>query len=53
MTKKMIHKLTKKLKSYESLLTTWNRGRLGKYKILKKINKNAFEKSIKKVDKEV
>ncbi len=44
----MTVKLRKKLKSYESKLTTWNRGKLGKYKILKRINRQAYEDSIKK-----
>ena len=44
----MTVKLRKKLKSYESKLTTWNRGKLGKYKILKSMNKQAYEDSIKK-----
>ena len=44
----MTVKLRKKLKSYESKLTTWNRGKFGKYKILKRMNKQAYEDSIKK-----
>ena len=44
----MMVKLRKKLKSYESKLTTWNRGKFGKYKILKKMNKQAYLDSIMK-----
>ena len=44
----MMVKSRKKLKSYESKLTTWNRGKFGKYKILKKINKQAYLDSIMK-----
>ncbi len=44
----MTDKLRKKLKSYESKLTTWNRGKFGKYKILKKMNKQAYRDSIMK-----
>jgi len=40
----------KKLKSYEIDLVTWNRGKHGKYKMLKKINKRAFEKQLKMSD---
>ncbi len=36
----------KLLKEYECSLITWNKGRHGKYKILKKINKKAFNLSI-------
>ena len=41
-------KSRKKLKTYESKLTTWNRGKFGKYKILKKMNKQAYLNSIMK-----
>ena len=44
----MMVKSRKKLKSYESKLTTWNRGKFGKYKILKKMNKQAYHNSIMK-----
>ena len=44
----MMVKSRKKLKSYESKLTTWNRGKFGKYKILKKMNKQAYLNSIMK-----
>tara|TARA_B110000008_G_C16775557_1_gene486369 strand:+ start:514 stop:654 length:141 start_codon:yes stop_codon:yes gene_type:complete len=40
----------KKLKDYEINLVTWNRGKYGKYKILKKINKKAFAKQLKMSD---
>lgn len=33
------------LKKYESVQTTWNKGKFGKYRILKKINKQAFDSS--------
>mgnify|MGYP001272262824 CR=1 len=33
------------LKKYEQTLTTWNKCFLGKYRILKKINKKAFAQS--------
>ncbi len=48
----MTVKSTKNLKPYESVLTTWNRGKLGKYKILKKNNKKAFEDSVVKIHKD-
>jgi len=35
----------KKLKEYETMLVTWNKGRHGKYKILRKNNKKAFNLS--------
>ena len=44
----MMVKLRNNLKSYETKLTTWNRGKFGKYKILKKMNKQAYKDSIKK-----
>ena len=44
----MMVKSRKKLKSYESKLITWNRGKFGKYKILKKMNKQAYLDSIMK-----
>ena len=44
----MMVKSRKKLKTYESKLTTWNRGKFGKYKILKKMNKQAYLDSIMK-----
>ncbi len=44
----MTVKYIKNLKPYESTLTTWNRGKFGKYKILKKINKKAFKDSVVK-----
>ena len=44
----MMVKLRKNHKSYETKLTTWNRGKFGKYKILKKMNKQAYKDSIKK-----
>tara|TARA_B100001013_G_scaffold143580_1_gene84818 strand:+ start:554 stop:688 length:135 start_codon:yes stop_codon:yes gene_type:complete len=34
-------------KDYEIILTTWNKGKFGKYKLLKKNNKIAFDKSTK------
>ena len=34
-------------KDYEITLTTWNKGKFGKYKLLKKNNKIAFDKSTK------
>ena len=37
--------IKKLLKNYESSLTTWNKGKLGKYQLLRKINKKAFELS--------
>ena len=33
-----------KLKPYETKSITWNKGKQGKYKILSKINREAFEK---------
>ena len=36
----------KQLKDYESDHLTWNKGKHGKYKILKKWNKKAFNLSI-------
>ena len=33
------------LKKYESVQTTWNKGKFGKYKILRKINKQAYDLS--------
>jgi|TARA_B100001778_G_C18357392_1_gene524794 hypothetical protein len=36
----------KKLKDYEQAHLTWNKGRYGKYKILKKLNKKAFNSSV-------
>ena len=44
----MTFKLRKKVKSYEAKLTTWNRGKFGKYKILKIMNKKAYRDSIMK-----
>ena len=44
----MMVKSRKKLRSYESKLTTWNRGKFGKYKILKKMNKQAYQDSLMK-----
>ena len=41
-------KQRKKLKSYETKLTTWNRGKFGKYKMLKRMNKQAYQDSIVK-----
>ncbi len=41
----------KLLKDYESSLTTWNKGKLGKYKLLRKINKKAFKRSIVTTEK--
>tara|TARA_X000000368_G_scaffold393361_1_gene358995 strand:- start:92 stop:235 length:144 start_codon:yes stop_codon:yes gene_type:complete len=35
----------KHLKKYELVETTWNKGKFGKYRILKKINKLAFNSS--------
>ena len=35
--------IKKVLKTYESSLITWNKGKLGKYQLLRKINKKAFE----------
>jgi hypothetical protein len=35
--------IKKLLKNYESSLTTWNKGKFGKYQLLRKINKKAFE----------
>ncbi len=35
------------LKDYEITLTTWNKCFLGKYKLLKKINKKAYNESQK------
>jgi|TARA_Y100000389_G_C17440794_1_gene508427 hypothetical protein len=37
------------LKNYESSLTTWNKGKLGKYQILRKINKEAYQRTTKKI----
>ena len=37
----------KNKKDYEIILTTWNKGKFGKYKLLKKNNKTAFNKSTK------
>ena len=34
-----------KLKPYETRSITWNKGKQGKYKILSKINREAFEKA--------
>ena len=34
-----------KLKPYETKSITWNKGKQGKYKILSKINREAFEKA--------
>ena len=34
-----------KLKPYETKSITWNKGKQGKYKILSKINRKAFEKA--------
>ena len=39
------------LKHYESSLTTWNKGKLGKYQILRKINKEAFHRATKTIKK--
>ena len=36
----------KQLKDYECTLVTWNKGKHGKYKKLKKLNKKAFNLSI-------
>ncbi len=47
----MTVKSIKNLKPYESTLTTWNRGKFGKYRILKKINKKAFKDSVVKTHK--
>ncbi len=44
----MTVKSRKKVKSYEAKLTTWNRGKFGKYSILKKLNKQAYYDSITK-----
>tara|TARA_Y100000748_G_scaffold295469_1_gene287253 strand:+ start:2216 stop:2365 length:150 start_codon:yes stop_codon:yes gene_type:complete len=44
----MTVKSRKKVKSYEANLTTWNRGKFGKYKILKKMNKKAYHDSVMK-----
>ena len=33
------------LKPYETKSITWNKGKQGKYKILSKINRKAFEKA--------
>ena len=33
------------LKPYETKSITWNKGKQGKYKILSKINREAFEKA--------
>jgi len=35
------------IKSYEAIETTWNKGKYGKYKLLRKLNKKAFIDSIK------
>ena len=37
----------KDTKDYETILSTWNKGKFGKYKLLKKNNKIAFKKSTK------
>ena len=36
----------KQLKDYERKLVTWNKGKHGKYKKLKKLNKRAFNLSV-------
>ena len=36
----------KQLKDYERKLVTWNKGKHGKYKNLKKLNKRAFNLSV-------
>ncbi|MBT3549433.1 MAG: hypothetical protein HOM30_03805 [Gammaproteobacteria bacterium] len=41
----------KPLKNYELSLTTWNKGRLGKYQLLRKINKKAFKRSLNATQK--
>lgn len=48
----MLVKSRKKLKSYEAKLTTWNRGKFGKYKILKKMNKQAYQDSLMKPEED-
>ena len=35
-----------KLKEYEKNMTTWCKSVLGKYRIMKKLNKDAYKKSI-------
>ncbi len=35
-----------KLKDYEKTMTTWCKSIQGKYKIMKKLNKDAYKKSI-------
>ena len=35
-----------KLKDYEKNMTTWCKSVLGKYRIMKKLNKDAYKKSI-------
>ena len=37
-----------KLKDYEKNMTTWCKSVLGKYRIMKKLNKDAYKKSIAK-----
>ena len=36
-----------KLKDYEKIMTTWCKSVQGKYKIMKKLNKDAYKKSIR------
>ncbi len=36
----------KQLRGYEQAHLTWNKGRFGKYKLLKKLNKKAFKSSV-------
>tara|TARA_B100001996_G_C18349048_1_gene473240 strand:- start:103 stop:255 length:153 start_codon:yes stop_codon:yes gene_type:complete len=37
----------KNIKSYESIEITWNKGKYGKYKLLRTLNKKAFIDSTK------
>lgn len=41
----------KSLKEYESTLTTWNKGKMGKYQLLKRLNKRAFDLSMRSIEK--
>tara|TARA_B100001996_G_scaffold30831_1_gene23425 strand:+ start:1458 stop:1610 length:153 start_codon:yes stop_codon:yes gene_type:complete len=41
----------KNLKNYEFIEITWNKGKYGKYKLLKELNKKAFINSTKSTHK--
>tara|TARA_B100000287_G_scaffold352703_1_gene342242 strand:+ start:624 stop:767 length:144 start_codon:yes stop_codon:yes gene_type:complete len=37
---------TKQPKDYEAIAFTWTKSKIGKYKLLKRINKKAYKKSL-------